>query len=121
MYGYIDWRTPDVAPVFTLRLMMVPEPGEGLIFIRFIGAFVFAIGFLYFCGLLAVVRNGSWRGVRSMLWVTAWVRAVIFLFTAIAIVSGNLPLAWISVPLSDGLLAFGQVLWIFMGGVPEDG
>ena len=101
-------------PEFTLGVMQVGAvAAEALVFIRFIGAFVFSVGCLYLFALLPVLRRGRWSAVRFVFLATAWVRLVIGLFTGLAIVGGALSLHWISVPLTDGLLAVFQlgVVW----------
>ena len=108
-------------PEFTLELMKVDVATiEVLVFIRFIGAFVFSVGMLYVFAWLQFLRNESWPPVRAVLLMTAWVRAVICLFTAVAIASGTLPMSWASVPLTDGCLAVLQLWMVLKGWVPRD-
>ncbi len=103
-------------PVWTLKMMWVPSVSpDAVVFIRYIGAFVFSVGGLYIFALLSVLFVlGRARAIRSILLTTAWVRMIIFLFTAVALLSGQLGLAWISVPLFDGMLA-GVQLWLVFG------
>ena len=105
-----------LAPQFALQLMGVPPVvAEAWIFVRFIGAFVFSVGCLYLFALVPVITANRWGWMSGVFAVTAWVRAVICLFTTVAIISGALSLAWWSVPLSDGLLALIQVWAIGKG------
>jgi len=95
-----------VAPAWTLHLMGVPPvDATSLVFIQFIGAFVFSVGSLYLFALASIFRTSSHLPLYFCLWVTGWVRLVICLFTSHALFSGTLPVEWLSVPLSDGLLA----------------
>ncbi|WP_269525528.1 hypothetical protein [Coraliomargarita parva] len=109
------------APAFALRLMGVPpiDP-EALVFIRYIGAFVFSIGTLYFYAALRVQRRRDWKAFRMIFGVTAWVRAVICFFTLNAILSGGLDVAWWSVPVSDGSLALLQAWLVLAGWIRKD-
>ena len=105
-------------PQLALKLMAVPPvSSEALVFIRFIGAFVFSMGCLYLFALLPVIAANTWGWMSGVLAVTAWVRAVICVFTTSAIIFGGLSLAWWSVPVSDGLLAVIQVWVIWKGWV----
>jgi|TARA_B110000285_G_scaffold77816_1_gene89634 hypothetical protein len=102
------------APAFTMGLMQLDvSTVELLVFIRFIGAFVFSVGMLYVFAWLQYLRSESWQPVRAVLLMTAWVRLVICFFTAVAIATGDLPVGWASVTLTDGCLAALQ-LWIVL-------
>ena len=109
-----------LSPGFTLNLMRVPAVvSEAEVFIRFIGAFVFSVGCLYLFAFRSVSGDRSLSYVRFVFGVTAWVRAVICLFTTLAIVQGALPVEWISVPLTDGVVACVQVWVIWSGWIPD--
>ena len=96
-------------PVLTLKLMGVPPiAAEATVFIRFIGAFVFSVGSLYWFALLSARSSGSQATMGVLLSATAWVRTVVCLFTTVAIVSGALSSGWWTVPVTDGLLAAFQ-------------
>lgn len=95
-------------PAFTLTMMGLDPAGEPLAYLRFIGAFVFAIGTLYGLG---------WRYLKSgrvvewgVVWIaTAWARLCVGTTVLGLIVSGGLSVAWISVPIADlglGLFQF---------------
>jgi len=108
-------------PELALKLMAVPAVAtESWVFIRFIGAFVFSVGCLYLCALPPVVAANAWSRVAGVLSATAWVRAVICVFTTIAIATGALSPGWWSVPVTDGLLAVVQVWVLWKGWVPQD-
>ncbi len=106
-------------PELALKLMQVaPVAPEATVFIRFVGAFVFGVGSLYLFSLLPVLRTGRWSAVRFVLLATAWLRGVIFVFTSVSILSGALAWAWLTVPLTDGVLAVFQLWVVFLVGVP---
>ena len=108
-----------LSPEFTLNLMRVPAVvNEASVFVRFIGAFVFSVGCLYLFAFRSVSLTRDWSCVRFVFWATAWVRAVICLFTTLAIAQGALPVEWITVPLTDGILACAQVWAIWSGWIP---
>jgi hypothetical protein len=115
-----------LAPALALRLMGVALPvEEALVFIRFIGAFVFSVGALYFYAGQRFVCRGDAAALCLLLVATAWVRSAIFLFTAAAILSGGLSWAWWTVPLTDGGLALLQIIFVWRvrleKGVSEHG
>lgn len=95
-------------PRLILPLMRVPHPSdEALVYLRFVGAFVAAVGACY---LLALVRGGFDR-LRYMLEFTIPFRLFAGAFSAAGIALTWLSPAWISVPLTDFLLALLQV-WL---------
>lgn len=95
-----------LAPNLALRLMGVASPPEQLAYLRFIGAFVFAVGGLYLVGwrLARAGRSPEWQ----TLWLaTAWLRLCAGSCVAVLIFAGALSWQWVSVPLSDlGLAAY---------------
>lgn len=101
-------------PTVTLELMCVaPVPPEVLPFIRFIGAFVFGVGALYWFALVPVMLTGRWGSVGQVFLITSWLRGVIFVFGSIAILVGCLSADWLTVPLTDGVLAILQLWFLF--------
>jgi hypothetical protein len=103
-------------PAETLSLMQV-EAGQGavLVYLRWIGAFVGAVGASY---LLALAAGGRAR-LRSVLEFTLLVRLAVGLFTAVALGRGWLGSAWLSVPVTDLTLAAAQI-WLLAKGVGGD-
>jgi len=115
-----------LAPALALRLMGVALPvEEALVFIRFIGAFVFSVGAVYVFAGQHFAARGDGATLCVLLAATAWVRSVIFVFTASAILFGALSRAWGTVPLTDGSLALLQIgfVWRVWGqkGMLDDG
>lgn len=73
-----------LAPKITLQLMGIEAPLE-TIFLRWVGAFVFSVGLLYFLPLLKnQADRGRWR-IRACLTTTTLVRANIAVFVMVAI------------------------------------
>ncbi len=99
------------APVVTLELMRVPVPGaEALVYLRWVGAFVGAVGASY---LLAVRDGGLQLETRlvAVLKFTLVFRLVAGCYSAAAIWNGWLGGMWASVPATDlGLVALQ--LWV---------
>lgn len=98
------------APLWTLHLMSVHEVPSEPIYLRFIGAFVAAIGSTYWIPRL-LSSSELRRRRRTVLEVTTWERAVVGLFVLTAVLTGALGTAWCSVCLTDlGLAALQAVL-----------
>ncbi|MFT3869080.1 MAG: hypothetical protein QM715_11535 [Nibricoccus sp.] len=95
-------------PRLVLPLMRVATPeGEALVYLRFVGAFVGAVGACY---LWALVRGGPDR-LRLTLELTILFRISAGAFSGTAIALGWLSFAWISVPATDFALV-GFQLWL---------
>ncbi|HET7537531.1 MAG TPA: hypothetical protein VFJ90_13820 [Candidatus Didemnitutus sp.] len=102
------WAPPPV-----LALMRVTEPEtEALIYLRWVGAFVAAVGFVYLWAYYRAER----ALLRAMLELTIWFRLAAGGFAAWAIATGHLPRGWLSVPLTDAALAVVQI-WLLRRGV----
>ena len=100
-------------PTFALKLMgAAPLGAEAIVYLRWIGAFVGAVGFSYLWSL--------WRRdvalLRAALELTIWFRLAAGSYSAWAVVTGALPLIWVSVPATDFALAAVQV-WLLKRGV----
>ena len=100
-----------IAPAFTLGLMGLDPVVAPLAYLRFIGAFVFAVGCLY--GLawryLKEERWAEW----SVLWVaTGWVRLCVGTTVLVLLLTKQLDTAWSSVPLADLGLAIFQFSYL---------
>lgn len=104
------------APVLVLGLMGVSAPGaEALVYLRWVGAFVAAVGASY---LIALVAGGGAR-LRNVLEFTIGFRVAAGLFSAVAIARGWLAPVWVSVPATDFALAVVQG-WMLRKGVGHD-
>jgi hypothetical protein len=91
-------------------------PGaEALIYLRWVGAFVAAVGASY---LIALVIGGGAR-LRAVFEFTIVFRLAAGVFSAVAIARGWLAPVWVSVPLADFALAAVQA-WLLRKGVGRD-
>ncbi|MFI5337649.1 MAG: hypothetical protein ACHQ5A_12750 [Opitutales bacterium] len=94
------------APEFTLRLMLVPPPEPAALpYLRFVGAFVGAVGAAYLWALGAPAR------LRTTLAVLVFPCAAAAGFTGLAVSLGALPAPWLSVTVTDLTLVAMQ-LWL---------
>lgn len=104
-----------VKPLLTLSLMDVPPPGGDLVFLRFLGAFVGAVGFSYLWALWRKYRSGDPTLLRATLEITVLFRCAAGLVSTLLLARGWLAPAWISVPATDFLLAGAQI-WLLRQG-----
>ncbi len=103
-------------PAALLPLMRVPVPSdEALVFLRFVGAFVAAVGASY---LWAWLQRRA-QPVQAVFTFTIFFRLAAGIFSTVAIARGWLSAAWLSVPLTDlGLVAVQ--LWLLRQPIWSD-
>ncbi|MBK9990542.1 MAG: hypothetical protein IPP19_07380 [Verrucomicrobia bacterium] len=95
-------------PQGILPLMHLETPaGEALVYLRFMGAFVLAVGACY---LLALVCGGLER-LRAMLELTILLRLSTGVFSTAALGLGSLSIGWVGVPIA-GFTLIGIQLWL---------
>jgi len=115
-------------PLWTLRQMGIATLPAEPVFVRWIGAFVLAVGLSYLYPF--VLRSGgserlgdrlgsSLLGDRlaSTFEVTALVRILVALVAGSAVLTGRLELAWVGVPLFDLAVAATQLVLLRRGGL----
>lgn len=103
------------SPATTLWMMGVNTGPREPALLRFVGAFVFAVGLSYL-GALCWPRAGRVRGVAE---VTTLSRLAVGLYVAAAVASGTLPTAWATVAATD--LGFaGAQIWLISRGALEE-
>ena len=103
-------------PALTLRAMLVPVPGpEALVYVRFVGCFVTAVGASY----LLALRRGGPRELRALLGYTLIFRLAAGLFTAAAVLTGILSLPWLTVTITD-LVLVGFQSWMLLASRSPD-
>lgn len=104
-----------LAPALMLRLMGMKDIFGDLVYLRFVGAFVFAVGFSYLWALRRRRLSGDSTLLRATLEITIIFRLSAGCFGAWAILQGWLVPAWASVPLTDFALAATQG-WLLRQG-----
>jgi uncharacterized protein YjeT (DUF2065 family) len=104
-----------VAPALLLRLMGMGETFGDMVYLRFVGAFVWAVGFSYLWALRRRQLTGDATLLRATLEITIIFRLAAGSFAAWAILRGWLMPAWASVPATDFFLAATQG-WLLRRG-----
>lgn len=98
-------------PSLVLKLLSIdPTSSESEIYLRWIGVFVLGIGLSYACCFSRSMLRGE-----TVWTVTSIVRGLVSLFLILQILSRQMPAAWLSVALFDGVLAALQILLIRRG------
>ncbi|MBP7149614.1 MAG: hypothetical protein KBD01_18960 [Acidobacteria bacterium] len=105
-----------LAPAAVLGALRVPLPTD-MVFIRWLGVFVFAVGALY--GTPFARREPAARFSRLLgaLEATALVRGAVAAFLGVAVASGALAAAWLTVAAFDAGVAAIQVALLARGRV----
>lgn len=80
----------------------IPEPP---VFAAFIGIFVLAVGVSYFIPLLFAAAPGSGCRWQSIWQTTALIRSLVAAFLFWKLLTGKLEFVWITVAVTDGVLA----------------
>lgn len=100
-----------LVPTVVLPLMFLAVPGpEALIFLRFVGAFVAAVGTTYLWALAAPAER-----LRVILGATIIFRIAAGGYSLSAILLGHLSPMWLSIPAADFGLAVAQFLLLRRG------
>lgn len=97
-----------VRPDLMLSLLQIPIE-KPYIYLRFVGAFVFGVGTLYFIPCI----DKDVRTIKNTLLSTSILRYNIFLFLCVMIFLGDFHKSWLVVALYDGIVASIQT-WFFM-------
>jgi hypothetical protein len=106
-----------LAPSFTLRLMGVSAPEDALVFISWIGAFVFAVGLSCAWGAWVMVFCPCERRLETIWLLTALVRASVAIFVLQQATTGLLDPRWLTVAFADGACVLIQGVGLRRGWV----
>lgn len=107
------------APLWTLQQMGIVAPPAEPVFLRWIGAFVLAVGLAYLYPFLLRGSRPARFGERlaTVFEVTTLARTLVALVAGGAIATGALERAWLGVPLFDAAVAVVQVVVLRRGGL----
>lgn len=99
-----------VAPAATLQLMHVASPAADLVFVAYIGSFVFAVGLSCLYGAWVIQRHDP-RGQLATIWLlTALMRGSVAIFVAQQVFAGTLESGWMPVAVFDGACVLIQAI-----------
>lgn len=124
MAGAADTTTGALlitAPEWTLRLMNVSQIPAAAIFISYIGVFVFSVGLSYLWAFFFWARNpnnvAQWRAQWT---VTALIRSFVAIFVLWNVSTLQLELSWLSVGVTDGVIALLQWVGLTRGWLSNE-
>ena len=99
-----------VVPGLVLKLIgVVPVSADALVYLSWMGVFVGGVGLSY------AIAVGDWRMGKAVWMVTALVRVLVAVFVAWRIVDGSLAGAWVTVALTDLVVAVVQMAVVRAG------
>jgi len=99
-----------IAPAFTLRLMQLHAPAAAMVYLSFVGAFVFAVGLAYLYGAYVLACNGSIRRLEMVWLLTAFTGTSVAAFVISQVLTSELEAGWLMVALTDGVLVLIQAI-----------
>ena len=110
------------APLWTLGRMGIAVPPAEPVFVRWIGAFVLAVGLSYLYPFLLRASGSARLGERlaTVFEVTTLARGLVAVVAGGAIAGGLLERAWLGVPLFDAAVAAVQIVLLRRGGLRHD-
>jgi hypothetical protein len=106
-----------MAPALTLRLMFIDAPADALVYISFIGAFVFSVGAACLYGAFLTYQRCFGRRLEVVWLLTAVTRASVAIFVAGQVAAGALEPGWLTVAAMDGACAVIQAIGLRRGWV----
>lgn len=104
-----------IAPAFTLRLMQLHAPEAAMVYLSFVGAFVFAVGLAYLYGAYLVACKGFRRSLEMVWLLTAFTRTSVAAFVISQVLASTLEVGWLMVALTDGALVLIQAIGLRKG------
>jgi len=109
-----------LAPAFALRLMGVSAPQDALVFISWMGAFVFAVGLSCAYGLWLMVFCPCQGRLETVWLLTAIARACVAIFVFQRVFGGMLDHGWLTVAFTDGSCVLIQGVGLRNGWLKHD-
>jgi len=104
-----------VAPALTLRVMQLHAPDAAMVYLSFVGAFVFAVGLAYLYGAYLIACDGCGRRLEMVWLLTAFTRTSAAAFVVSQVFSGALDAGWLTVAFTDGTLVLIQAVGLRKG------
>jgi hypothetical protein len=104
-----------VAPELMLRLMRLQAPSNALIYVSFIGAFVFSVGLACLYGALLAYKGGSRTKLEVVWLLTAITRASVAIFVIGQVLASTLDAGWLTVAATDGVCVLIQAIGLRQG------
>ena len=103
------------SPVFTLRLMGVAIPPVDIVYLRYIGVFVFGVGASYFPPIVCDSARKSSESILTAWRITTLIRFCVGTFVLFQLIQHTLEPAWISVAITDLSIGVFQIFLLKKG------
>jgi hypothetical protein len=104
-----------VAPALTLHMLRLHANSGALVYLSFVGAFVFSVGLACLYGAI-LARRGEYKERLEMVWLlTAFTRASVAIFLLGQIAIGQLAIEWMTVAVFDGACVVVQAVGLHEG------
>jgi hypothetical protein len=104
-----------VTPGWTLKLMGIQQLPQPIAFAGFVGVFVLGVGLAYFYAARLPLNARNAPRWQTVWWLTALIRSLVAVFIAWQILAGRMEKAWLTVAVTDGLLAVFQWTGLIRG------
>jgi len=101
-----------ISPGLALSLMQIAEVPEEVIYLRFVGVFVGAIGLSYFLPFLSAEPEAGDARLGSVFAVTGLMRLCVAAFVLSSVLAGALVVGWLLVFVTDLSLALLQIFFL---------
>jgi hypothetical protein len=108
------------SPDFALRLMSLEAPDDALIYVSFIGAFVFSVGVACLYGAFLTYQGRLGRRLETVWGLTALTRGRVAFFVVAQVALRALPAGWLTVAVTDGACVLIQVIGLRRGWLTND-
>jgi hypothetical protein len=118
LIGFSDTMTGALlmtVPTFTLGWMHLHAPENALIYLSFIGAFVFSVGLSCLYGAYLMIHRESQYKLEAVWLLTAIIRASVAIFVITQILTHTLETGWITVAITDGACVLIQAMGLRKG------
>jgi hypothetical protein len=99
-----------IAPEFTLRMLGLRASSGALVYLSFVGAFVFSVGLCCLYGALLVHRQEAQARLEMVWLLTAFPRASVAVFLMDAIAVDHLAAGWLTVAAFDAICVVIQAI-----------
>ena len=108
------------APETALRLMFLEAPDDALIYVSFIGAFVFSVGVACLYGASLTYREQLGRRLETVWMLTALTRGSVACFVIAQVALRALPTGWLTVAITDGACVLVQAIGLRRGWLKNE-